>query len=134
MIGAQALGAPVLKQMNIETIPTAYVIIEPGATSSWMGDVKPLPRDNNNLAAIHALGGEYFGMRYLYLETGDKIKKPVPIDMIKTIRNEASNIKIIVQSTNTTPDYISSLTDAGADIIVTPYREDMSEIIKKIRK
>ena len=133
MIGAQALGAPVLKQMDMETIPTAYVIIEPGATTSWMGDVKPLPRDNYKLAAIHGLGGEYFGMRFIYLETGEKIKQPIPIEMVSEIRRE-SKIKIIVESTNTTPDYLASLVKSGVDILVTPYREDLSEVIEKIRK
>lgn len=133
MIGAQALGAPVLKQMNMETIPTAYVIIEPGATTSWMGDVKPLPRDNCKLAAIHGLGGEYFGMRFLYLETGEKVKQPIPVEMVSEIHRE-SKIKIIVQSSNTTPEYLASLVESGADILVTPYRDDLCEIIEKIRK
>ncbi len=132
MIGAQALGAPVLKQMNMEAIPTAYIIIEPGATASWMSDVKPIPRDNHKLAAIHALGGEYFGMRFLYIETGEKIKQPVPAEMMEAIRKD-SKIKIIVESTNTTPDYLASLVKSGADILVTPYREDLSEVIEKIR-
>ncbi|MBW6451390.1 MAG: phosphoglycerol geranylgeranyltransferase [DPANN group archaeon] len=132
MIGAQALGAPVLKQMGIETIPTAYIIVEPGSTTSWMGDVKPIPRDNYKLAAIHALGGEYFGMRFLYIETGEKIKIPVPAEMIQTI-SKTSNINIIVQSSNATSDYFKSLVDAGAKILVTPYREDLKDVIEKIR-
>lgn len=132
MVGAQALGAPVVKMMKIEAIPTAYLVIEPGATLSWMGDVKPIPKHNKHLAAMHALGGEYFGMRYIYLETGAKSKSQIPIDMITEIKN-TSEINIIVETHESTEEHITSLVDAGAKIIVTEYRNDLKSIISSIK-
>ncbi|MFH1432742.1 MAG: phosphoglycerol geranylgeranyltransferase, partial [archaeon] len=123
MVGAQALGAPVVKMMNIEAIPAAYLVIEPGATLSWMGDVKPIPKDSSRLAAMHALGGEYFGMRYLYLETGAKSSIQVPKEMIKEIK-ETSDITMIVETHGASKEHIRSIVDAGAKIIVTEYRDD----------
>ncbi len=133
MVGAQALGAPVVKWSGIEAIPTAYLVIEPGATLSWMGDVKPIPANNSYLAAMHALGGEYFGMRYLYLETGARSKVHVPADMVKSI-SETSEITIIVEVHDATKEHIASVVDAGAKIIVTEYRNDLKPVISAIKK
>ena len=132
MVGAQALGAPVVKMLRLEAIPTAYLVIEPGATLSWMGDVKPIPKDNPRLAAMHALGGEYFGMRYIYLETGAKSKTLVPTEMLRQI-SETSGITIITETHNATKEQIKSSVDAGAKIIVTEYRDDLKSIISAIK-
>jgi len=43
---AQMLGAPLIKQFKIESIPTAYLVVEPGGTVGWVGDAKLLPRNN----------------------------------------------------------------------------------------
>ncbi len=132
MVGAQALGAPIVKMMNIEAIPTAYLVIEPGATLSWMGDVKPIPKDNPRLAAMHALGGEYFGMRYLYLETGAKNETQVPVEMLREI-SKTSDITIITEIHSATKESIESAVDAGAKIIVTEYRDDLKSVISAIK-
>ncbi len=132
MVGAQALGAPVVKMLDVEAIPTAYLVIEPGATLSWMGDVKPIPAHNSRLAAMHALGGEYFGMRYLYLETGAKSRVQVPRDMIEEI-SKTSDIAMIVEAHGADEEHIKSIVDAGAKIIVTEYRDDLKSVIKSIK-
>ncbi|MEA3343795.1 MAG: phosphoglycerol geranylgeranyltransferase [archaeon] len=132
MVGAQALGAPVVKMLGVEAIPTAYLVIEPGATLSWMGDVKPIPANNSRLAATHALGGEYFGMRYLYLETGAKSKVQVPRDMIEEI-SKTSDIAMIVEAHGADEEHIKSIVDAGAKIIVTEYRDDLKSVVEAIK-
>ena len=41
--GAQALGAPIIKKMGIETISMGYLVVEPGGTVGWVGDAKIIP-------------------------------------------------------------------------------------------
>ncbi|MCD6398775.1 MAG: geranylgeranylglyceryl/heptaprenylglyceryl phosphate synthase, partial [Candidatus Aenigmarchaeota archaeon] len=43
--GAQALSAPLIYYSKVEVIPTSYIVIEPGGTSSWIGDANPIPRN-----------------------------------------------------------------------------------------
>lgn len=131
MVGAQALGAPVLKQMGIEAIPTGYLVVEPGGTMSWMGDVKPLPKADPRLAAIHALGAEYFGMRFLYIETGLRRKEQVPPETIAAM-SEMSRISIMLECINAPIDYIKAAIGAGAKIIVTEPRDDIKAIVSAI--
>ena len=131
MVGAQALGAPVLKQMGIETMPAAYLVFEPGGTMSWMGDVKPLPKSDTRLAAIHALGAEYFGMRYLYLETGFQKKEQVSVEIISAI-SKMSKINILLECINAPQDYIKSAIEAGAKMIITEPRDDIKAIVSMI--
>ena len=133
MVGAQALGAPVLKQMGLETIPTAYLVFEPGGTMSWMGDVRPLPTSDTHLAAIHALGAEYFGMRYLYIETGFQKKEQVPVGIISAI-SKMSKINILLECINAPKEYIKSAIEAGAKMIITEPREDIKAIVSSISR
>ncbi len=133
MVGAQALGAPVLKQIGIETIPAAYLVFEPGGTMSWMGDVRPLPKSDTRLAAIHALGAEYFGMRYLYIETGFQKKEQVPTEIISAI-TKMSKISILLECINAPLDYIKPAVDAGAKMIITEPREDIKAIVSSISR
>ena len=131
MVGAQALGAPVLTQMGIETIPAAYLVFEPGGIMSWMGDVKPLPQSDPRLAAIHALGAEYFGMRYVYLETGLRRTEQVPTEIISAVV-KMTGIGIMLECINAPVKYIKSAFDAGAKLIITEPRDDIKTIISAI--
>ena len=48
---AQTLAAPMIKKYNIETIPVGYLIVEPGGTAGWVGDVNLIPRSRPKIAA-----------------------------------------------------------------------------------
>ena len=47
--GAQALGAPIIKRLGIETISMGYLVVEPGGTVGWVGDAKLIPLLNQIL-------------------------------------------------------------------------------------
>src|SRR4030042_1049097 len=61
--------------------------------------------------------GEYFGMKYTYLEAGSGARMPVPVDMIKKVKKETS-ISLIVGGGIKTAKTARAIIDAGADIIV----------------
>lgn len=118
IIGAQALGAPIIKKIGIETISMGYVVVEPGGTVGWVGDAKLIPRNKPEIAAAYALAAEYLGMKFLYLEAGSGAKGHVPEEMIRKVKKAADLILIVGGGIKNKED-AAKVAKAGADIIVT---------------
>jgi phosphoglycerol geranylgeranyltransferase len=66
LMGAQVLGAPVIRKFGLEPIPLGYIVVGEGGVVSVVGKAVPIPYNKPELAAAHALAAEYFGM---HLET-----------------------------------------------------------------
>ncbi len=117
---AQMLAAPVVKFMKIEPLPVGYIVIYPGGTVGWVGDVNFVPREKPRIAANLALAGEFLGNRLIIADTGSNPKLqhsgPVPVEILRAIKNEIS-VPLVAAGG------ISNLKDAhnayagGADII-----------------
>lgn len=118
IIGAQVLGAPIIKKFGIEPISLGYITVGEGGTVSVVGKANPIPYNNPERAAAHALAAEYFGMHFVYLEAGSGVKNPVPSDMVKTVKSFV-NIPIIVGGGIRTGKQVKELVKAGANVIVT---------------
>ncbi len=118
LMGAQVLGAPIIKKFGLEPISLGYIIVGEGGAVSVVGKAVPIPYNKPELAAAHALAAEYFGMRFVYLEAGSGVGKPVPSEMARTVKN-AINIPLIVGGGIRTGKQVKELVKAGADIIVT---------------
>lgn len=115
---SQALGSFTVKMANIEPIPMAYLVVEPGMTVGYIGEADALPRGKPSIAAAYALAGQYLGMRLVYLEAGSGAEEPVPTSMIRSVR-KAIDVPIIVGGGIRTPEQAKAAIEAGADIIVT---------------
>jgi len=87
IIQSHMIGAPQLKLWNMESISMAYLIIEPGGTAGYIGDVHLIPRNKPKIAASFALAAQYIGFKAVYLEAGSGADKCVPIQMVKTTSN-----------------------------------------------
>ncbi len=118
LMGAQVLGAPIIKKFGLEPISLGYIIVGEGGAVSVVGKAVPIPYNKPELAAAHALAAEYFGMRFVYLEAGSGVGKPVPSEMARTVKN-AINVPLIVGGGIRTGEQVKELVKAGADIIVT---------------
>jgi len=118
LIGAQILGAPLVKKFSLEPISMGYVIVGEGGTAGIVGKAIPVPYDKPELAAAHALAGQYLGMHFLYLEGGSGAKDPVPPEMIRTVKHYI-DIPLIVGGGIKTREQALAAASAGADIIVT---------------
>ena len=118
LIGAQILGAPLVKKYSLEPISMGYVIVGEGGTAGIVGKAIPVPYDKPELAAAHALAGQYLGMHFLYLEGGSGAKEPVPPEMIRTVKHYI-DIPLIVGGGIKTREQALGAASAGADIIVT---------------
>jgi len=122
LVEEQAKGAVLINNLDLETIPMAYLIIESGSVTSveWSGNARPIPRNKPEFALGYALAGKYFGMKLVYLEAGSGAEKSVPNDMISLIKNKlGSDIYIIVGGAIRDAETAREKVKAGADIIVT---------------
>lgn len=114
--GAQSLGAPMVMKYNIEAIPTAYLVFEPGQTVGYVGEAKLLPRDKADVPLAYALAAQYMGMRFVILESGSGAPGPVPIQIVSAIR-KATDVNIVIAGGVKTPQHASELVKAGANCI-----------------
>lgn len=114
--GAQSLGAPIVKQTGLETIPTAYLVFEPGETVGRVGEANLLPRDKPDLAVAYSLAAQYLGMRFVILESGSGAPAPVPPEIVRAVR-AATDLTIVVAGGVKTPEQARALVEAGANCI-----------------
>jgi phosphoglycerol geranylgeranyltransferase len=139
LIGAQILGAPLVKRYGLEPISMGYVIVGEGGTAGIVGRAIPVPYTKPELAAAHALAGQYLGMRFIYLEGGSGAKHPVPPEMIHMVKNYI-DIPLIVGGGIKTKEKALAAASAGADVIVTgnviegtDAKQKVSEIIGGVK-
>ena len=120
LIGEQVLSAPIVRNLGIEPIPTGYMLMESGKTTSveFMSNTKPLPRDKPDIAIAHALAGEYLGMKMIYLEGGSGADCSVPDEIIGAV-SEVVTIPLIVGGGIRTPEEARAKVESGASFVVT---------------
>jgi phosphoglycerol geranylgeranyltransferase len=140
LVGAQILGAPLVKRYGLEPLPLGYVIVGEGGTAGIVGKAIPIPYNKPELAAAHALAGQYLGMRFIYLEGGSGAKNPVPSEMIRAVKHYV-DVPLVVGGGIRSREQALTAASAGADIIVTGnlveetgIKHKVSEIIEGIRR
>ncbi len=115
--GAQMLAAPMLKSYQVEPLPVAYVVVEPGGTVGWVGDAKHIPRNRPKLASAFAMAAEYMGFRFLLTDAGSNPENGhIPLEMVKAV-SSVIDIPYIVGGGVRTPEEAKAVIKAGADII-----------------
>ncbi len=134
VVGEQVAGAPHIKKLDIQPLPMGYVVVEPGMTVGEVGNADPIPRDDPQMAVSFGLAAQYLGMKLFYLEAGSGAPDPVPIDMIKTCK-ENLDITLIVGGGIREPEQAEKIARAGGDVIVTgTVLEEASNIDTKLEK
>ncbi len=117
---AQMLSAPLVKQLKIEPLPVGYIVVAPGGTVGWVGDVNLVPREKTKIAASLALAGEYLGNHFIITDVGSNPQLqgqgPVPPEMIKAVKSTISVPYIVAGGIRTTDDLRTTI-KAGADIV-----------------
>ena len=140
IMGAQVLGAPLVKKYELEPISMGYVIVGEGGTASVVGKAIPVPYDKPELAVAHALAGQYLGMHFIYLEGGSGAKTPVPPEMIKAVKS-CIDIPLVIGGGIKSKESALAAATAGADIIVTgnvveaiDAQQKIAEIVEGIKR
>lgn len=119
LIGHQVTAAPLLKKANLEVIPTGYLLVDCGTTTTaiYVSDTNPIPHNNSQIAANTALAGEYLGLKLTYIDGGSGAKKCISNDMI-TKTKLALNGPLIIGGGIRTAQAAKEIYKAGADIII----------------
>ena len=129
LIGKQVESISKLRQANLETIPTGYVLLENGKQTSVerVSKTKPLKRNNIDLIMDTAKAGELLGMKLIYLEAGSGATHPIEASIIKRVKTQL-NIPLIVGGGIRSPQAIESAFESGANMVVlgTAFEEDES--------
>ncbi len=119
LIGKHVETAPLIKKSGIESIPTGYMLVESGNTTSaeYMSNSKPLPANKPDIAIATAQAAELLGMKLIYMDAGSGARNPVSREMIKAVKSNI-DIPLIVGGGLRTKEDIENACSAGADIIV----------------
>ncbi len=136
LVGEQVKAVFLIKEYDLEVIPVGYILVESGNYTAveYMSNTKPIPRSKPEIAVAHALTGEYFGMKYIYLEAGSGADKSVPENMIKKIKQTIS-IPLVVGGGIRAEKDAQEIIEAGADFIVLgSIIEKSQEQFKKIMR
>jgi phosphoglycerol geranylgeranyltransferase len=119
LIGEQVKAVFLIRDSGLEVIPVGYILVEAGNFTAveYVSNTKPIPRAKPEIAVAHALAGQYFGMKCIYLEAGSGAENPVPHTMVEKVRQNI-DIPLIVGGGLREYDEVRKILDAGADFVV----------------
>lgn len=119
LIGQHVIAAPILKNTKLEVIPTGYMLINSGRTTSvaYISNTFPIPEDKYSLAGCTAMAGEMLGLQTIYMDAGSGAEREISAKMIASVR-KVINIPLIIGGGINTPDKALRALEAGADMIV----------------
>ena len=119
LIEHQVNAAPILKNSNLEIIPTGYILIESGSETAVekVSQTKPIDSNNFELVVNTAIAGEMLGNKLIYLEAGSGANNAVPLEMIQRVTQNIE-IPLIVGGGIRDLQGIQNAYNAGADLVV----------------
>lgn len=119
LIGHQVTAAPIIQKTDLEVIPTGYLLVDCGTTTTaiYVSDTNPIPHNNAKIAANTALAGEYLGLNLTYIDGGSGAKKCISNEMISKTK-AVKNGPLIIGGGIRTPQAAKEIYKAGADIII----------------
>ena len=134
LIGHQVTAAPLIRKTGLEVIPTGYLLVDCGTTTTaiYVSDTNPIPHNNANIAANTALAGEYLGLNLTYIDGGSGAKKCISKEMISKTK-AAKNGPLIIGGGIRTPEAAKEIYKAGADLIIVGNgAEENRNLIKEV--
>ena len=119
LIGKHVVAAPFLKGLDLEILPTGYMLIENGHPTavSYMSHTTPIPAGQDDIAMCTAIAGELLGLQLIYMDAGSGADHPVSLSMIKKVRLNTTVPLIIGGGIRTAAQAIDT-SKAGADVVV----------------
>lgn len=119
LIGQHVIAAPIIKQSNLEVLPTGYLLVDCGkqTTASYISNTTPLPYDKPAIAAATAMAGEMLGLKLMYLDGGSGAMQPVDAAMIASVKKAVQCPLIVGGGINSAVKAAAAFA-AGADVVV----------------
>ena len=134
LIGKHVISAPYLRDSKLEIIPTGYMLIDSGKTTTvlYMSNSIPIPADKDDIAVCTAMAGEMLGLKLIYMDAGSGALNPIPASMIRNVKNSIA-VPLIVGGGIKTPEKAVENCKNGADVIVIGNAiEKEAQLIKDI--
>ena len=119
LIGNQVIAAPIIRSADLEVLPTGYMLIDGGnsSTTSYISNTTPIPYDKNEIAMCTAIAGEMLGLKLIYMDAGSGAQNCISKSMIKLVSSNI-DIPLIIGGGINTPEKAIAACKSGADIIV----------------
>ena len=119
LIGRHVESAFKLKKANLEILPTGYILIDGGRTTtvSYISNTSPIPQDKPSIAAATALAGCQLGHRLVYLDCGSGANQHASAPLIQKVKKEIT-VPLIVGGGIKTRSDAEEVFNAGADVVV----------------
>ena len=134
LIGHHVQSANELFEMDIEVIPTAYLLIDGGTVSSvaYVSQTTPIPRDNISIVKSTAMAARMQGKQLIYLDAGSGARFRVPDEMVREIKQVG--LPVIIGGGVRDVETIRSLHDSGANVVVIGNRlEEDTDLLLDIK-
>lgn len=119
LIGQHVLSAPAVKRSGLEVLPTGYMVVDGGVstTVSYISNAAPLPHNKPDIAVCTALAGELLGMKLIFMDAGSGALQPVAPQMISAVAKNIS-VPLIVGGGIRDAEKAHAAAMAGADVVV----------------
>jgi putative glycerol-1-phosphate prenyltransferase len=119
LIEQQIKAAPILKRLNLEILPTGYILIDGQKETATQKVTGTKPIAQENLAGIlnTALAGEFSGKKLIYLDAGSGATVPVNESIITLVESNLK-IPIFVGGGIRSKKQLENAFNAGADLVV----------------
>ncbi|MGQ1945958.1 geranylgeranylglyceryl/heptaprenylglyceryl phosphate synthase [Geofilum sp. OHC36d9] len=119
LIGHHVAAAPQLRRLNLEIIPTGYMLIDGGCTTSveYISQTRPIPANKTDIAVATAMAGEMLGLKLIYMDAGSGALNAIPYEMIAAVK-QAISIPLLIGGGIRTSEQLKKAYSAGADMII----------------
>ena len=119
LVGQQVRSVSLLRQTDLEIIPTAYLLLDGGNESAVarISETSPMSQEEEEEIVKTALAGQYMGAKLVYLEAGSGAKFPVKTTIIEAVKN-AIEIPLVVGGGIKSQIQKLDAYTAGADMVV----------------
>jgi len=119
LIGNHIIAAPFLKDVREKLVSVGYILINCGTRTSveYISQTEAIPSGKPEIVVATAMAGEMLGLEMIYLEAGSGATNPVPVSIVKAVRENVL-IPIAVGGGIKNKKDIEEIFNAGADIII----------------
>lgn len=129
LIGKHVESVSKLRGLDLEVIPTGYLLIENGKETAVqrVTETKPMSREDVQNIVDTAKAGDLLGMKLIYLEAGSGAIHPITPEIISSVKADL-NIPLIVGGGIRSKEQLELAYQAGADMVVigTAFEQDES--------
>ena len=129
LIGQHVNSANEIFNMDIEIIPTAYILIDGGTKSSvaYVSQTTPIPINNQNIILNTAKAGILQGKKLIYMDAGSGANEHLPA----SIANELSKLEVplIIGGGIKSIDSIKKLKNANVIVIGNKIEENIDFLL-----